>query len=119
MKIAIVGSRKITDVNIEEYLPATCEEIISGGAVGVDKCAERYALENRIRFTVFLPEYKRYGRGAPILRNKEIVNAADEVLIFWDGSSRGTKSVLEYCDKISKPYKVIICKQPIDKGAHA
>lgn len=108
MKIAIVGSRKITDVNIEEYLPATCEEIISGGAVGVDKCAERYALENKIKFTVFLPEYKRYGRAAPILRNKEIVNAADEVLIFWDGSSRGTKSVIDYCECVGKPYNLII-----------
>lgn len=110
MKIAIVGSRKIVDVDIKKYLPDECDEIISGGAVGVDKCAERYALENKIKFTVFLPEYKCYGRAAPILRNKEIVNAADEVLIFWDGSSRGTKSVMEYCDKIFKPYKLIMCE---------
>lgn len=35
MKIAIVGSRNIEQINIEKYLPDGCEEIISGGAIGV------------------------------------------------------------------------------------
>lgn len=109
MRIAIVGSRKIVDVDTRKYLSDECDEIISGGAVGVDKCAERYAIENKMKITIFLPEYKRFGRAAPILRNRQIVDAADEVLIFCDGSSRGTKSVMEYCDKNFKPYKLIIC----------
>ena len=42
MKIAIVGSRTITVVNIEAYV-SDGDEIISGGATGVDSCAAEYA----------------------------------------------------------------------------
>ena len=44
MKIAVVGSRKITMVNIGRYI-SDSEEIVSGGAVGVDSCAAEYAKE--------------------------------------------------------------------------
>ena len=42
MKIAIVGSRDVTVSDIGRYI-SNAEEIVSGGAVGVDKCAEEYA----------------------------------------------------------------------------
>ena len=35
-----------------------------------------------------------------------IVDSADFVLAFWDGKSKGTKSVIEYCKKQGKPYAV-------------
>ena len=36
---------------------------------------------------------------------------ADCVLAFWDGSSRGTKFVIENCEKSGKPVTVIV-RQP-------
>ena len=36
MKLEIVGSRKLTHINIDEYIPDGVDEIVSGGAVGVD-----------------------------------------------------------------------------------
>jgi len=107
MKIAIVGSRSITVDDIGRYV-GDFEEIVSGGAVGVDSCAEEYARKNGIRFTVFLPEYERYGRAAPIVRNKEIVDYADKVLVFWDGSSKGTLSVIKYAEKVGKSCEIIL-----------
>ncbi len=107
MKVAVVGSRSIFVENLGEYLPKGCSEIVSGGAVGVDSCAEKYACENRIAMRVFLPDYKRYGRAAPIIRNKQIVNYADTVIAFWDGKSKGTLSVIKYCEKTGTPYRVI------------
>ena len=50
MKIAIVGSRKITVENIGEYIPEG-SEIVSGGAKGVDSCAAEYAEKNEIKHT--------------------------------------------------------------------
>ena len=44
MKIAIVGSRGINAVNISDYVTST-DEIVSGGAKGVDACAAQYARE--------------------------------------------------------------------------
>ena len=109
MKIAVVGSRDIHTVDIGKYLPF-CDEIISGGAEGVDACAADYARKNGIKLTVFLPQYRRYGRAAPIVRNKEIVDYADKVIAFWNGSSRGTLSVIKYAEKKQKPCEIILCK---------
>ena len=108
MKIAIVGSRSITEVEIEKHI-SECYEIVSGGAVGVDRLAAQYAQDNAIKLTVFLPEYERYARAAPIIRNKKIVEYCDKILVFWDNKSKGTKFVIEYARKISKPCEVIIC----------
>ena len=109
MKIAIVGSRNITVDNIGRYV-ADGDEIVSGGAVGVDRCAAEYARNNGLKLTELLPEYALYGRAAPIVRNKRIVEYADKVLVFWDGSSKGTLSVIKYAEKIGKECEVIICK---------
>ncbi len=107
MKIAIIGSRNLYVENLEKYLPQDTTEIVSGGARGIDTCAEIYAREKELKFTVFLPEYARFGRGAPIKRNEQIVDYADEVLAFWDGKSRGTQSVIAYCKKQSKKVTVV------------
>jgi predicted Rossmann fold nucleotide-binding protein DprA/Smf involved in DNA uptake len=107
MKIAIIGSRNITVSNIGEYVKG-CTEIVSGGAKGVDACAAKYASNNGLTLTIFTPEYERYGRAAPILRNKKIVDYADKVIAFWDGSSKGTLSVISYAKKVGKDCTVII-----------
>ena len=81
---------------------------MSGGAGGVDTLAAEYARKKGVKLTVFLPEYKRYGRGAPIVRNKKIVDYADRIIAFWNGRSKGTLSVIDYARKIGKPCDVII-----------
>lgn len=108
MKIAIIGSRGIGDIELDKYMPAEVSEIVSGGAVGVDSLAEQYAKEHNIPLTVFLPEYKRYGRAAPLKRNEQIANYADTVLAFWDGKSRGTKFTIDYCKGTGKPVRVCL-----------
>ena len=109
MKIAVVGSRNITVSNLERYV-SDGDEIVSGGAVGVDACAAEYAQSNGLRLTIFTPEYKRYGKAAPIVRNKQIVDYADKVLVFWNGSSKGTLSVIKYAQKTGKPCEIILCE---------
>ena len=59
---------------------------------------------------MFLPEYDRYGKAAPIVRNKAIVDYSDKVIVFWDGSSKGTLSVIKYAEKIGKPCDIILCR---------
>ncbi len=107
MKIAVIGSRSLKNVSLENYLPPDCTEIVSGGAKGIDSLAAVYAEEKGLSLTVFLPEYVRYGRAAPILRNRKIVDYADAVIAFWDGASKGTRSVIDYCEKVGKPCTVI------------
>ena len=107
MRIGVVGSRDIKELDIGDHINE-CEEIVSGGAGGVDTLAAEYARKKGVKLTVFLPEYKRYGRGAPIVRNKKIVDYADRIIAFWNGRSKGTLSVIDYARKIGKPCDVII-----------
>ena len=109
MKIAIVGSRDINKIDIERYITKE-DEIVSGGAKGVDTIAANYAKTNGIKITEFLPKYDLYGRAAPIIRNKEIVDYADKIIVFWNGKSKGALSVIKYAEKTGKECKVLICK---------
>ena len=108
MKVAVVGSRDIKLDNLGDYLPDDLTEIVSGGAKGVDTTAREYATEHGIKLTEFLPEYNRYKRGAPLKRNIQIAEYADKVLAFWDGKSRGTKFVIDYCKNSNIPVEVIV-----------
>ena len=106
MKVAVIGSRGLPVDRLEDYLPEGVTEIVSGGARGVDTCARNYALSHGLTLTEFLPEYNRFGKGAPLLRNIAIIEHADLVLAFWDGRSKGTKFVIDCCKKRNIPVAV-------------
>ena len=107
MRIAVIGSRSLKLGNLEEYLPACVEEIISGGAEGIDACARAFATAHAIPYREYLPMYRVYGRAAPLKRNEQIVEQADMILAYWDGKSRGTKYSITYAVKIGKKVRVI------------
>ena len=106
MRVAVIGSRGLQVDHLENYLPEGVTEIVSGGAKGIDTCAKNYALLHGLKLTEFLPEYSRYGRGAPLQRNITIIEYADMVLAFWDGKSRGTKFVIDNCKKRNIPVEI-------------
>jgi len=89
------------------YVPANTTEIVSGGATGIDTLAEVYAERNRLRLTVFKPDYKSFGKRAPLVRNEEIIRYAQYVLAFWDGVSHGTAHTVATCVAFGVPVKVI------------
>lgn len=107
MKVAIIGSRNINITNLEEYIPEDVSEIVSGGAKGVDSNAREYAIKNNIPLTEFLPDYRKFGKGAPLKRNLQIIEYADIVIAFWNGKSHGTKHVIDNCQTANIPVKII------------
>ncbi len=108
MKVAVIGSRNLSIENLSNYLPKETTEIVSGGAKGVDMSAREYALANSIKLTEFLPEYSKFKRAAPLKRNLQIIEYADVVIAFWDGKSKGTKFVIDNCNKIGKSIIVYV-----------
>ena len=107
MRLAIIGSRNCPPVDIASYLPFVPDTIVSGGAKGADTYAKEYALKNDIPIIEFLPDYRKYGRKAPLMRNLQIVDNCDFLLAFWDGTSRGTKFTIDYAEKRGVPLKIV------------
>jgi len=55
--------------------------IVSGGCPsGGDRFAEEIAKKNGIPILIIYPNYKKYGRGAPIIRNGPIAEASDVII---------------------------------------
>lgn len=109
MKLAIIGSRNICDLDISQHIATTPTQILTGGARGVDTLAADYATAHGIDLLIIKPDYKAHRQGAPIRRNELLVQQCDQVLAFWDGSSRGTKYVIDYARKHGKPVNVVMC----------
>jgi len=108
MKVAVIGSRNLTIDNLGDYLPPETTMIISGGARGIDTCARAYAHAHGIPLEEIKPKYARYtGKSAPVIRNDQIIAAADLVLAIWDGQSTGTAGVIEKCRAMGKECRVV------------
>lgn len=82
--------------------------MIEGAAKGIDTIAKEYARENGWKIEEYPAEWDKFGKSASYIRNEIMVKAADEVLILWDGESKGTKHDIDLCEKYNKPYKILI-----------
>ncbi len=111
MRVLVIGSRSLK-VDISKYIPPEATEIISGGAHGIDSLAERWADERYIPKLIIRPDYEKYGKSAPLRRNKVMIEIADYVVAVWDGQSTGTKSSIDYAKKIGKPIEVYTVRTP-------
>ncbi len=118
MRVAVIGSRNVDESCYSlvcKHIPRNASEIVSGGAVGVDSMAKRYAHAQNLPLRIIRPNYTGTDlyekRRAPLARNREIVDYADVVIAFWDGSSSGTAYTIEYARKCGKPVQVIMLKK--------
>lgn len=127
MKLAIIGGRDFTDwkkciESFDYYFTddegLRVDEIISGGARGADSLAKKIVeLYPNIEYTDFpadwdditkLPCKIKYRNGKPynalagFNRNKDIIEASDMILAFWDGISPGTANSLSLAKKAKK-----------------
>jgi hypothetical protein len=81
--------------------------IVSGGAEGADKLAERYAKENGLEMKIFEAEWHIYGKKAGPIRNEKMVAFADEGVAFWDENSPGTRDSIKKLRNAGKLVRVI------------
>lgn len=112
MNVAIVGCRTSKDYKFfKNNLPdLNITRIISGGSSGIDSLAKRYALEENIEYMEFLPDWNTHGLAAGPIRNKKIVDAAEYMVAFWDGKSKGTKSAIKLAKQKGIPVEIVMFK---------
>ncbi len=110
MKVIIAGSRQgfmlqdVLDAVDRSNIPIS--EVVSGTARGVDKLGEEAARMHNCPVTRFPANWKKYGRSAGHIRNREMGNYADALIALWDGESPGTKGMIEYMQSLNKPVYV-------------
>lgn len=109
MKTAVIGSRTFNNLDMltEELSKYEITEIISGGAKGADSLAETYATKNNIPTTIFKADWKKYGRAAGPIRNKDIVENSERIIAFWDYESKGTKNSIDLAIKLNKDVIIV------------
>ena len=118
-RVAVAGCRKYENYEeAKEYIDFCISEIrkkytlvlVSGGCRGADALGERYAAENGLKTEKYPADWEKYGRAAGPMRNKKIAEISDYIICFWDGQSKGTKSLLRFAEKLQKPVKIKFIK---------
>lgn len=117
MRLIIAGSRTIKQSedqicallnshNIQEVT-----EVVCGMAYGIDQSGKEWADNYSIPVAPFPADWDKYGKAAGHIRNKEMAEYADALLLIWDGESKGSKNMKETMLKLGKPVYEVIIKQ--------
>lgn len=111
-KVIVAGGRdfasftKLCMILDAHFREAGGVEIVSGGARGVDRMAERWARTRGVCCEVHPADWRKYGKRAGMVRNAEMAEIADELVAIWDGESRGTAAMIDMMKKRGKPVTV-------------
>lgn len=114
-KVVIAGGRDFFDIGLMlEYVDRCLQgkvethniRIISGTANGADKTGEIYASARGHKVIHMPAQWDTYGKSAGYKRNVQMAEAADAVICFWDGKSRGTKHMIDIAKDKGLPLRV-------------
>jgi hypothetical protein len=105
VKVIVAGSRWINNFAPVEYAIAaarvhwefvdeTIDEIVTGGAMGIDAIAKEIAVLGEIPHREFKADWLNYGKAAGPIRNRAMAEYADALILVWDGKSRGSANML-------------------------
>lgn len=107
MRTIIAGSRTITSYElipqVAQYSEYPITEVVSGGATGVDSLGEKFAKDNGIDLVIFPANWNKYFKRAGYIRNQKMANYAECLIAIWDGSSKGTKHMIDIMEALGKP----------------
>ena len=104
MRVIIAGSRSFDDYQtlcnrltvLYGVGAQAVSQVISGACLeGADQLGEKWAAENKIPTTLYPADWDQYGKAAGFIRNREMATLADVLVAFWDGSSPGTKNLID------------------------
>lgn len=121
MKLIIAGTRTLNfgAYNIGQIIKEKgitgITEIVSGGAKGVDSNGQDFAFFSDLNTKVFKPDWETYGGAAGPIRNRQMAEYADALLLIWTGTSPGSFSMKQEMLKLGKPiYEVVLPYGPKD-----
>jgi len=87
------------------------EEVVSGCSGMIDQSGELWAALFNKKIKRFPAEWKKYGKMAGPIRNAQMANYADALLLIWDGKSKGSRSMKKEAEKAGiKIYEHVLRK---------
>lgn len=99
MRTIIAGSRSISSFEVVrkaiEQSNIPISEVVSGAARGVDSLGEQWARLRGIPIKRFPANWGLYGRSAGYKRNVEMADYAEVLIACWNGTSKGTKHMID------------------------
>lgn len=116
MIYGVIGPRDYNRTVYEDYqyverALATFKDmtkLVSGGGAGIETLAERYAVETELEHFIIRPNLKQHERDtAFFLRNTDIIEASDALIVFWDGHARTVLDFIAQAMKLGKECNVI------------
>ena len=82
-------------------------EIVCGEARGADTLGRTYAYDNGIKVASFPANWSRWGNSAGFIRNSEMAEYADKAIVFWNGTSPGTRDMIDKMEQREKECIVV------------
>jgi len=101
------------DIDCREF---TISEFITGGCpTGADQFPYLFSNFSDVEGLVHIKEYpadwKSHGKAAGPIRNRQMAEYGDALLLIWDGKSRGSSNMKKEMERLGKPiYEIIITK---------
>ena len=122
MRVIIAGGSTFDSLDyMNECLDPIKSEIdtvISGRGYGADNIAEIFAVQNGFDLELFPSNWGKHGSDAGYIRwNKVFKNQnVDQVILFWDGKSAGTKTLKNLAKEFAIPYQMYYYEDKPFKG---
>lgn len=103
MRTIVAGGRLFTNLAVAyavlDSLVTAGDVIISGHCSGADMIGEMYAHNHSLQVELYPADWKKYGKASGPIRNEEMAKTANRLIAFWDGKSKGTKSMIGLAQK--------------------
>ena len=115
-KVIIAGSRGFSNYKL---LREQCNKflrekrktsniiVVSGHARGADTLGEKYAQDEGFTLEIYPAQWKKFGKRAGYRRNEQMAEVADSLIAFWDGSSKGTKHMIDIMNEKNLLVRVV------------
>lgn len=115
-KVIIAGSRSFSNYELlKKHVDKALENkikthdiiIISGAARGADRLGENYAKDRGFKLERYPADWDNYGKRAGYIRNEQMAKIGNACIVFWDGISKGTCSMINLAKLKKLKLKII------------
>lgn len=114
IRIAVIGSRFFDGIELvstyldENIIMHNNLTLISCGSGSVYNVTKDYSNTNKIKFLDLKVKWRLYGRESRPIRNRELIEMADRIIVFWDGECKDTRSIITDAKRQGKDCQALV-----------